>query len=132
MDLKLNKESFDATNQFKFLVGGVCIGYSITIIIFIFYAILLTYSNVSDKGMDIIVILTTVISVIVAGYDSTKNARSKGLLWGVLAGMLYAVILILISTLIDGKLTFNADTIVTILVAIASGGIGGVIGINKK
>ncbi len=131
-----SKESFvrdeSPLNQLKALVGGVCIGYSVTIIIFIFYAILLTYTNISDKGMDVIVILTTILSVIIAGYDSTKNASSKGLMWGVLAGILYCAILIFISTLMDGKLTFDAETIITILVSMASGGIGGVIGINKK
>lgn len=119
-------------NQLKALVGGVCIGYSITVIVFIVYAMILTYTNISDKGMDIVVILTTIISVIIAGFDSTKNANSKGLLWGVLAGLLYSSILVIISSLLDGSFTFSPDTIVTILVAMASGGIGGVIGINKK
>ncbi len=119
-------------NQFKSLVGGVCIGYSITIIVFIIYAILLTYSNLSDKGMDVVVILTTIISVIIAGFDSTKNAQSKGLLWGVLAGLIYSFILIVISSLIDGNFALDTETIITLLVAMASGGIGGIIGINKR
>ncbi len=120
------------TGQLKALIGGVCIGYSITVIIFILYAIILTYTNISDKGLDVIVILTTILSVIVAGYDSVKNSASKGLLWGVLAGLLYSIILVVISTLIDGNLVLNGETIITIAVATASGGIGGVIGINKK
>lgn len=129
-----NKESksFNSGNQFKSLVGGVCIGYSVTVIIFIFYSILLTYTNISDKGMDVIVILTTILSVIVAGYDSARNSENKGLLWGVISGFIYAFVLIIISSLIDGNITFDSDTVVTILVALASGGIGGVIGINKN
>lgn len=119
-------------NQFKCLIGGVSIGYAITVIIFIFYAILLTYTNLSDKNMDIVVIITTVLSVMIAGFDTTKNANSKGLMWGVLAGLLYAMILLFVSTLIDGKMIFDAETIITFLVAMASGGIGGIIGINKK
>lgn len=119
-------------SQLKCLVSGVCIGYAITVIIFIFYAILLTYTNLSDRGMDVVVILTTVFSVMIAGYDTTKNANSKGLLFGVLSGLMYCAILIFVSTLIDGKLTFDAETIITILVACAAGGIGGIIGINKN
>lgn len=119
-------------SQLKALVGGVCIGYSITVIIFILYATLLTYTNISDSNMDIVVILTTILSVVIAGYDSTRQSESKGLLWGIIAGLLYAVILIIISGLIDGNFAITAETIITILVSIASGGIGGVLGVNKK
>ncbi len=129
---KEKSQVINENNQFKSLVGGVCIGYSITVIVFIIYAILLTYSNVSDKGMDVVVIITTIVSVMIAGYDCTKNSKSKGLLWGVLAGLLYSVILLIVSSLIDGEITFDGETIITILVAMASGGIGGVFGINKK
>lgn len=119
-------------NQIKCLLGGVSVGYAITIIVFIAYAIMLTYTNLSDKGMDVVVILTTVISVMIAGFDTTKNAEKGGLIWGVFAGIVYCVILIFISTLIDGKLILDAETFITILVAMASGGIGGIFGINKK
>ncbi len=142
MDLKsIGKESFSRgdtgyliapKSQLKALMGGVCVGYCITVILFIFYAILLTYTNLSDKGMDVVVILTTILSVAVAGFDSTKQAESKGLLWGVLAGVIYALILIIISGLIDGDFSLNPDLIVTLLVSMASGGIGGIIGVNRK
>ncbi len=130
MDIKARDESL--LGQFKPLIGGVCIGYSVTIIIFILYAVILTYTNVTDKGLDIIVILTTILSVAIAGYDSAKTQSKNGLIFGILAGLLYAIILIIVSTLIDGKLTFDFETIITILVSVASGGIGGIIGINKN
>lgn len=121
-----------SNNQLKALFGGVCIGYSITVIIFILYAILLTYTNISDKNMDIVVVIATIISVAIAGYDSTKQSESKGLFWGILAGIIYFTILALISVLIYGNFSFNSDKIVTLLVSMASGGMGGVVGINKK
>ncbi len=118
--------------QIKSLFGGVLIGYCFTTIVFILYAIILTYTNLSEKGLDVIVILTTILSVAIAGYDSTKNHTKNGLFFGVLAGFIYAIILVIISILINGTLSLTFDTIITILVSIASGGIGGIIGINKN
>ncbi len=119
-------------SQINALISGVLIAYAITCIIFIGYAMLLTYSSFSGKNLQLVVTLTSLISVIVAGFDSAKGAASKGWLWGIIAGLIYAIILAAIGIFINGGFAIDSKTITLFILSVAGGGLGGVLGINFK
>ncbi len=112
---------------------GVAIAYAITIIIFIATAMLLTYTEMTEKQIPIIVTITIILSVVVAGYDSAKGATSKGWLWGMTAGFIYAIIVIIVGLLITkGNIKIEFSTIAMIFMSVAGGALGGMIGINHS
>lgn len=114
-------------------IKGVGIGYAITIIVLIAYALLLTYTELTEKNIPIVVMVTAIVSVLVAGYDSAKGNASKGWLWGMAAGLLYAIIIIIVGILsMSGKAVIDASTVGMLVMLIASGGLGGMIGINRN
>ncbi|MDR2938971.1 MAG: TIGR04086 family membrane protein [Clostridiales bacterium] len=80
----------------------------------------------------LVITITCIISVVIAGYDAARGAKNKGWLWGILAGLLYAVILVAIGFFIDEDFTFDTSSITLLILAVAGGGLGGVIGINIK
>lgn len=111
----------------------VSIAYAITIIVFLGYAMLLTYTDITEKQMPIVVIATIGVSVILAGYDVAKSVNSKGWLWGMTSGLVYAVIAIIIEVIVTkGNIQINFSMIITIVMCVAGGGLGGMIGINRK
>lgn len=114
------------------LIGGVAIGYALTCIIFILYALLLTYTAVTERNLQIIVILTTIISVVIAGFDAARGAKEKGWFWGLAAGAVYALILVFISAIVTKNPTFGLGSFMIIVIALAGGTIGGMLGINSK
>lgn len=122
----------DKRPQAYALFSGVMIAYAITCIVFIAYAILLTYSSVTEQNISLIVTITGIISVVVAGFDAAKGAKSKGWLWGIIAGAVYAMILLCIGAWINKGLVPDSRTVTLFILCVAGGGLGGVIGINKK
>lgn len=114
----------------KSLFSGVMIGYAITLLVFIIYAILLTYTDVTENNIGLVTTVTSVISVVIAGFDAAKGVTKKGWLWGILAGILYAVLLIGLISFMQGSVVFNSRIISLIAISMAGGGLGGVIGIN--
>ncbi len=128
----MNKISSKMYEPIKGVMSGVIIGYAITFIVFITYAMLLTYSNVGESKLDMVVVITTLFAVMVAGFDAAKMAESRGLFWGVVAGLMYAVILIIIGFIVTDTLQLNGKDITTMLISMAGGGIGGIVGINFK
>ena len=114
------------------ILSGLGIGYAITCIIFIAYAILLTYTDITEKNIPIVVLATVVLSVLVAGYDAAKAASNKGWLWGMVAGLLYAVIMLLVGLSVMKNFGFGAKTATLLILSLAGGGLGGIIGINYK
>lgn len=126
------KESTGKKNQLQCLAKGLGIAYAITAIVFIVYAIILTYTNVTDKHVGLIAVICTVAASAVCGFDSAKAADSKGIIWGMIAGICYAAILFIIGFFVIGGAYFDAGKLITLLVATAGGGIGGIFGINTK
>lgn len=128
--------SFKGSSELSLMINILkCIGvaYAITIVIFIGYALLLTYTDMTEKQMPIVVIATTVISVVIAGIDIAKSVNSKGWLWGMTVGLIYAVIIVIIGIIsTKGNIQIEFSTVAMIIMCIAGGGLGGMIGINKK
>jgi len=120
----------DKYSQLIALGVGLAVAYAITCIVFIAYAILITYTNTSMDSLPLVVTVTSVISSIVAGYDAAKAALRRGWLWGLFAGFLYALVLVIIGYWVGQGFSFDLRTTTTLLLAVAGGGLGGVIGIN--
>ncbi len=118
--------------QFKMLVTGVLVGYAITVIIFLGYSMLITYTSMSEKNMPIVVAVTTLLSVIVAGFDAAHGAEHRGWLWGMGAGLVYVIILAVIMMVALKGFAFDSQTLTVIILSVAGGGLGGVLGINLK
>jgi len=114
------------------LVLAVVIAYAITAIIFLATAIILTYTTLSEDTLPTIVMATCVISVLFAGFDASKKATSRGWLWGLVAGLLYAIIFIFIIAFIGDTFTFDTRKLLLLALSLVGGGIGGAIGINFK
>jgi len=124
--------NIELRKQIGSVISGVLIAYAITCIVFIGYAILLTYSNVSENNISLIVTITSIVSVIVAGFDSAKGAAGRGWLWGMIAGLVYAVILLAIMTWVQRGFNMDSRATTLLILSVAGGGLGGVIGINFK
>lgn len=124
--------NIEVKKQIGNVITGVLIAYAITCIVFIGYAILLTYTNITENNISLIVTITSIISVIVAGFDSAKEAEGRGWLWGMIAGLVYAVVLICIMTWVQREFMIDSRAVTLLILSIAGGGLGGVIGINFK
>jgi putative membrane protein (TIGR04086 family) len=120
------------SSRFMSLVQGVLVGYAITVIIFLAYSLLITYTSMPDDKTPIVVAGATLVSVILAGFDAARGADAKGGLWGIMAGLIYAVILVALMTIVLKEFAYDSRTVTLLLLSLAGGGLGGVIGINFK
>ena len=116
--------------QIKRLVIGLAIGYAITAIVFLGYAMLITYTQMSERSLPMVVAITTVLSVLVAGFDAARGASKKGWLWGMGAGGAYVLLLALFMMVMLPNFGVDMRTFTVVVLAVAGGGIGGMLGIN--
>lgn len=111
---------------------GMGIAFAITCIIFIGFGILLTYTSLSEESLPMVSLICTAISAAAAGHDWAACRKKKGLIWGALAGVVYAVLLYLITSLAADSFSLALSGIMTLAVAAAAGAIGGILGVNRK
>ncbi len=123
---------FSTNGNGKVLLFSTLIAYAITVIGFIAYASLLTYTQISGNNIGVIVTLITVFAVFIGGFDTAKNSSSRGLLWGLVSGLLYSLILLFIAFVFSEAFSVDGKSFFLILLMILTGGVGGVFGINFK
>ena len=122
----------DTNSKALGIVKGLALAYAITCVVFIVYALLLTYTELSDQNIPLVAMICTVVATVVAGITAAKNIGEKGLVWGCIMGILYAVVLFVIAVAVNDEMLFDTGRITTLLISAAGGGIGGILGINAK
>jgi putative membrane protein (TIGR04086 family) len=122
----------DKKSQIKMLVTGVLIGYAITCIVFLGYSLLITFTDMSEKNLPVVVAVTTLLSVMVAGFDAARGAMNRGWLWGMAAGLVYVIVLLVIMMSALRGFAIDGRTVTLMVLSVAGGGLGGVLGINTR
>lgn len=83
-------------------------------------------------GSPQIALLVTVIYAVgsfIAGFGMGHLRREKRLLWGICAGVLYFLVIILISLMVSRRIGSDGAKIVrNLFICVAAGGVGGILG----
>ncbi|OPZ92363.1 MAG: hypothetical protein BWY74_01618 [Firmicutes bacterium ADurb.Bin419] len=114
------------------MVKGIGIAYLITIPLFMIFAFFLSYMDFPEKFLPSAVIITTLISLIVAGWTSTCKVRSRGWLNGGVIGLMYMAILYLTSSLAFRDYSIDTHVIIMMIIGVLTGSVGGILGINLR
>lgn len=133
MDKKAKAVNTDEKkSQLNALVSGVLISYAITCIAFIAVALALTHTSLQESSVPLIITIVCIVAVFIAGFDASRVAEKNGWLWGIIAGAIYVFILFCILTWVSKEFTMDVRKITLLVLSLAGGGLGGVIGINFK
>lgn len=130
-----NHGAINSLNERVNLIGilkGVIFSYLITIPILIIFALFLSYTDFPERLISPAVVITTVVSVLIAGYSVTRGVTSKGWLNGAVVGFVYMLILYLLGSIFFENYTINKYVITMMIIGILTGAIGGMLGINNR
>jgi len=114
------------------VLKGLATSYIFTFISFLIFAIILTFTNISDSTIPNIILIISILGILLGSATCTKFARSQGLLWGAIVGLCYSFILYLLSSFLLVGFTSGMSTVYLIICSTLFGSIGGVVGINLK
>ena len=112
------------------IIKGSGIALGITILSLFIFAILLTYTNIQENTMIPVVIIITAVSIFIGSSLSTLRIKKNGLLNGALVGVIYILLIYIISSLTGSGFSLNIMSIIMLVSSIIAGMIGGIIGVN--
>lgn len=114
------------------IIKGSLLSIIVSVIFLIVFAMLLTYTSLSENTITPIVLAIVGLSILLGSYLSTKKINKKGILNGAMVGVIYMLILYIISSVIFMDFSINASSIIMIVCGIIAGIIGGIIGVNTN
>jgi len=127
--VKVNENN---TNSIVRILKGSAISIIVSLVLLIIFAALLTYTNVNENTMPTVIIVVTALSILIGSEISTSKIKKNGILNGALVGIIYIMFLYLISSIITGNFSLNNYAIIMMATSVIIGGIGGIIGVNRK
>lgn len=127
-------EKTDKLNNKNYIniLKGLGIALIITFIFLLILAIVLTYTNASEDIINPTIITITAISILIGSSISNMKIKKNGLINGGIVGGLYIILIYLFSSILNESFTLTIQSIVMIVIGIAFGVLGGIIGVNKS
>ena len=90
------------------------------------------YTNISESTISPVIIIITGISILIGTIICTRKLSKNGIITGGVVGVIYILIIYLISSLLNCDFSLNIQSFVMIVVSIICGMIGGIIGVNRR
>ena len=125
-------EMFENNNTIISIIKGTAISFLVTIIALTVFAVLLTYTELSENTIKPVVITVTGISILIGSSIGTRKIRKNGLITGGIIGFLYILIIYVISSALNTNFAIDWVSAIMIGVGIVGGIFGGIIGVNTK
>lgn len=127
--VKVNESS---SNSLLKILKGSILAIATTLVILLIYAIILTYTSVNEMTIPTVIIITTALSILIGSQITTSKIKKNGIINGMFVGIIYIMLLYIISSTITKNFSLNNYSIIMIAISIATGGLGGIIGVNRK
>lgn len=119
-------------NNLMRILKGSATSIVITLILLLIYSALLTYTNINENTMPITIITVTATSILAGSFISSLNIKKNGLINGALVGLIYIVVIYLLSGIVSQNFMLSMYSVIMIIASIGAGAIGGIVGVNKK
>lgn len=111
---------------------GVLAGYISSILLMLFFSILMTFIDISTVAVKVISLVILVVSSFVCGFFASKKLQSKALIIGAGSGLAYYLTLAVVSAIITGG-GFTKMFFVKFIIAILLSVIGSILAsLNQK
>lgn len=130
--MDISKEDISKEKNSIKIIKGSVIAIILSLILLTIYAILLSYTTISENTMVPIIITITGISILIGSSISSMHIQKQGMLNGALVGLIYMLLLYILSSILLSSFELNLKSVIMIIVGIVTGMIGGIIGVNMK
>ena len=113
------------------ILKGSGISVVITLVLLLIYSCLLTYTSINENTIPAVIIIVTAISILVGSLLSSRHIKKNGLTNGAFVGLIYILVIYLLSSIISRNFGFSVYSIIMMVASILMGAVGGIIGVNR-
>lgn len=121
-------KKFNLSSRITFLLKSLFISYLLTTGLLLLLALFLYRFELSEKIVSISIIVIYIIVTFLAGFIAGKREGNRKFLWGLLMGVLYFAILVVVSLIVNhGMNEVSGNFFTVLLLCGGSGMLGGMI-----
>ena len=111
----------DVNKSGMVLLKGILVAFVLTLILALIFSIVLTYTNTPESVIFPVLVGITALSILIGSSISTIKIKKNGILNGGIIGLVYILLLYIISSIVSGSFILNVNSIILIISAILGG-----------
>ena len=108
-------------NNFLKILKGSIVSIIITLVLIIFASMILTFTNIPEAVIPAMIIIISAISILVGSIISTLYIDNKGMVNGACVGLIYIVVLYLLSSITVAGFNLNIKSSIMMFVSVIAG-----------
>ena len=112
------------------IVKGSIISIVFSLIFLLVLALLLTLTNMPESVIPTAIIIISAVSIFTGSIFSSMNINKNGILNGGLVGLIYILIIYLLSSMLFVGFSISIKSIIMIVSSVLAGMMGGIVGVN--
>lgn len=120
----------NSSNGFVKIIKGSVLAILISIVLLFIASALLTYTNIKETTIPVIIIVISAISIFIGSLISSIHIKKKGIINGALVGAIYIITIYLFSSIAITGFNLNIKSLIMLIASIVAGIIGGIVGVN--
>jgi len=109
---------------------GVLRGFMLTLLALLIYSVVMKFATLSGGISSMFILVVTLISILYGSIFAARKINKKGWLVGASVGLLYIIIIYLVSLLAGGDASLALKDLLRVTLAVIVGGLSGMLGIN--
>lgn len=114
------------------VLKGIVIAFVLTLISVFIFSIVLTYTNTPESTIFPVLVFITALSILIGSSISTIKINKNGIINGGAIGLIYILIIYLISSITNTGFMLNTNSIILMASSVIAGMLGGIVGVNIK
>lgn len=111
----------DVNKSGMVLLKGILLAFVLTLILAFLFSVVLTYTNTPESAIFPALVGITALSILIGSSISTIKIKKNGILNGGAIGLVYILMLYIISSIVSGSFILNMNSIILIIAAILGG-----------
>lgn len=127
---KISNNSTPLEASVKPLVSGLIIGLIITSLLFVLFALAMSFFILPTNSANIVASISIAVGTFLGGYFAAKKLAKNGLIIGALCGFAMFLLFTIIGIAAFGTAP-SASTLIRLLIFVTSGAIGGILGVGN-
>jgi len=128
----VNKIELGNKEKVKRIIISILSSIIITLILLFIYSILLSYTNIRESTIPIVIISISAGSILLSSILCMLKIKNNGIINGGIIGLIYMCSIYLLSSLVQTGFNLNIYSIIMIIAGVFCGMLGGIIGVNIK
>lgn len=121
-----------SSNSIIKILKGSAISMITTLVLLIIFSVLLTFTNINERTIPTVIIMITALSILLGSQITTLKIKKNGIINGMAIGGTYMITLYFISSIVSKNFSLNKYSIIMMATGLLIGGLGGIIGVNRK